>query len=165
MSVMIMDISDEPVLDLPLEQRLGALVALRRSLGDDDAAIMDDLMAEARRELHDPVEDEADPDPTLIPTEVVLTDFRAFLESNVMHRESVLRDPAESSVQHLLASPAAHRMRVADELIRGLEAGGVFPISDELAKELDRRYQEHLADPESSIPWETVRAELRQMLE
>lgn len=162
MGVMIMDISDEPVLDLPLEQRLGALVALRRSLGDDDAAIMDYLMAEARRELHDPVEDEGDPDPTLIPTEVVLADFRAYLESDVVQSETVRGgNPTGALVQHLLALPPQERIRIASVIMQGFECGGIFPLSDDIIAESLRELEAHEADPSSSIPWEVVRAQLR----
>ena len=36
-----------------------------------------------------------------------------------------------------------------------------FPMTPELAAELDRRWAEHERDPESAIPWEQVEAELR----
>lgn len=35
-----------------------------------------------------------------------------------------------------------------------------FEISDELARELDRRYEAHLRNPEASITWEALRARL-----
>lgn len=37
-----------------------------------------------------------------------------------------------------------------------------FHIPDEVLDEAERRFQEHLDDPSSSIPWETVRARLRE---
>lgn len=36
-----------------------------------------------------------------------------------------------------------------------------FPMTPELAAELDRRWAEHEQDPGSAIPWEQVEAELR----
>ena len=35
-----------------------------------------------------------------------------------------------------------------------------FTLSDELRAELDRRWAEHQANPESAIPWADVRAKL-----
>ena len=36
-----------------------------------------------------------------------------------------------------------------------------FPMTPELAAELDRRWAEHEEDPDAAIPWEQVEAELR----
>jgi putative addiction module component (TIGR02574 family) len=165
MATIMMDIPDETLLSQPLEKRLGIFIALRESLGDRHEEIMDELMAEARRELEDDYEDEADPDPSLIPTETFLQDFRAYLESDVVESGTVPGgDPTGVSIQHLLAMPPEERIRIAGVIMRGFEDGGIFPISDERAAELNRRFDEHAADPESSLPWESVRAELRDLL-
>lgn len=39
---------------------------------------------------------------------------------------------------------------------------GPLPIPDEIIGEAEREFEAHLADPSSSIPWETVRARLRE---
>ena len=39
-----------------------------------------------------------------------------------------------------------------------------FPVSAELAAELERRAAEYEADPEAARPWEEVRAEIAQRL-
>jgi putative addiction module component (TIGR02574 family) len=165
MTTIMMDIPDETLFSQPLEKRLGIFIALRKSLGDRHEEIMDDLMAEARRELDDPCEDEGDPDPSLIPKEEFLEQFRAYLESDVVQSETVPGgDPTGVSIRHLLALPPEDRIRIAGVIMRGFEDGGIFPISDERAAELNRRFDEHAADPESSLPWESVRAELRDLL-
>jgi putative addiction module component (TIGR02574 family) len=41
---------------------------------------------------------------------------------------------------------------------------GDFQISDELAKELERRWEDHLANPEDCISWEEARAEIVKRL-
>lgn len=68
------------------------------------------------------------------------------------------------SIEQLRRLPLEKRL----ELIRvlwdslGEHAAEYFPIPDEVLDEAERRYQEHLADPGSSIPWEVVRARLRE---
>lgn len=42
------------------------------------------------------------------------------------------------------------------------EQEAAFVLTDEQKAELDRRWAEHLADPDSAIPWETVRQRLRE---
>jgi putative addiction module component (TIGR02574 family) len=165
MATIMMDLPDETLLSEPHEKRLGIFIALRRSLGDRDQEILDELMAEARRELDDPCEDEGDPDPSLIPKEEFLEQFRAYLESDVVQSETVPGgDPTGIPIQHLLALPPEERIRIASVMMRGFEDGGIFPISDELAYELNRRFDEHVANPESSLSWESARAELRDLL-
>jgi putative addiction module component (TIGR02574 family) len=165
MTTIMMDIRDESLLSQPLEKRLGMFIALRESLGDGHEEIMDELMAEARRELADDFEDEADSDLSLIPKEEFLDQFRAYLESDVVQSEKLASgDPTGVSIQHLLALPPEDRIRIAGVMMRGFEDGGIFPISDELADELNRRFDEYAADPGSSLLWESVRTELRDLL-
>ena len=165
MTTIVMDIPDETLLSEPHEKRLGIFIALRKSLGDRDEEILDELMAEARRELDDPCEDEGDPDPSLIPKEEFLEQFRVYLESDVVQSETVPGgDPADVAIQHLLTLPPEERIRIASVMMRGFENGGIFPISDELAEELNRRFDEHAADPKSSLSWESVDAGLRDLL-
>jgi hypothetical protein len=131
MTTIMVDLPDETLFSQPLEKRLGIFIALRQSLGDRHEEIMDELMAEARRELGDDSEDEADPDLSLIPKEEFLDQVRAFLESDVVQSETVPGgDPTGVSIQHLLALPPEDRIRIAGVMMRGFEDGGIFPMSD-----------------------------------
>jgi putative addiction module component (TIGR02574 family) len=69
------------------------------------------------------------------------------------------------SIDQLRALPLEKRLEIIEALWESVEdEGGPLPISDEFADELDRRFEEHVADPASSIPWEQVRAEIRRQL-
>lgn len=69
------------------------------------------------------------------------------------------------SIDQLRALPLEKRLEIIEALSDSVESeAGPFPISDEFADELDRRFQEHVDDPGSSIPWEQVRAEMRRQL-
>lgn len=69
------------------------------------------------------------------------------------------------SIEQLRQLPLEKRLEIIEALWDSVEAeAGPVPISDEFADELDRRYEEHVADPASSIPWEQVRAEMRRQL-
>jgi putative addiction module component (TIGR02574 family) len=69
------------------------------------------------------------------------------------------------SIDQLRALPLEKRLEIIEALADSVESeAGPFPISDEFADELDRRFQEHVDDPASSIPWEQVRAEMRRQL-
>jgi putative addiction module component (TIGR02574 family) len=154
-----MEIPNELLDEHPLEKRLGILIALRESLGDRREEIMDDLVAEARRELADGYDED---DPFLLPTETLLAEFRAYLESDVVQSETVPGgDPTGASVQHLFALPPEERIRIASVIMQGFEYGGIFPLSDDIIAASLREIEADAADPDSSIPWETVRARLR----
>ncbi len=162
MTSIMMDIPDETLLTEPHEKRIGIFIALRKSLGDRDEEILDELMAEARRELDDPCEDEGDPDPSLIPKEEFLEQFRAYLESDVVQSETVPGgNPTHVPIQHLLALPSEERIRIASVMMRSFEDGGIFPLADEIIAASLREIEADAADPESSIPWEVFRAQLR----
>lgn len=47
-----------------------------------------------------------------------------------------------------------------DSLADSPDAEAAFALTDEQRAELDRRLAEHLADPDSAIPWEEVRRRL-----
>lgn len=69
------------------------------------------------------------------------------------------------SIDQLRALPLEKRLEILEALWESVEEeAGPVPISDEFADELDRRFQEHVDDPGSSIPWEQVRAEMRRQL-
>jgi putative addiction module component (TIGR02574 family) len=60
----------------------------------------------------------------------------------------------------LLRLSIAERLQLVEDLwdsIAQESPDEAFPITPELAAELDRRLAEHRADPESAIPWEEVR--------
>jgi putative addiction module component (TIGR02574 family) len=72
---------------------------------------------------------------------------------------------ADVSIDQLRGLPLERRLEIIEALWDSVEAEvRPFPISDELAGELDRRFPEHVDDPESSIPWEQVRAAMRRRL-
>lgn len=63
----------------------------------------------------------------------------------------------------LLKLPADDRAELAMALWESLtdaERGGVFDLTDEQRRELDRRWQEHQRSPTSAVPWSEVRRKL-----
>jgi putative addiction module component (TIGR02574 family) len=71
----------------------------------------------------------------------------------------------DASIDQLRSLPLEKRLEILEALWQSVEREtGPWPISDEFADELDRRYEEHVADPSSSIPWKTVHAEMRRQL-
>ncbi len=69
-----------------------------------------------------------------------------------------------SNLANLLKLPAGERAELAMALWESLsdqERESELELSPEQKAELDRRWAEHLANPESAIPWEDVRRKLR----
>jgi putative addiction module component (TIGR02574 family) len=69
-----------------------------------------------------------------------------------------------SNLAHLLKLPADERAEIAMALWESLtdqERESELELSSDQKAELDRRWDEHLANPESAIPWEEVRRKLR----
>jgi putative addiction module component (TIGR02574 family) len=69
-----------------------------------------------------------------------------------------------SNLANLLKLPADERAELAMALWESLsdqERESELELSPEQKAELDRRWAEHLANPESAIPWEDVRRKLR----
>jgi putative addiction module component (TIGR02574 family) len=69
-----------------------------------------------------------------------------------------------SDLAHLLKLPADERAELAMALWDSLtneERDAELELSPEQRVELDRRWAEHLANPESAVPWEDVRRKLR----
>jgi putative addiction module component (TIGR02574 family) len=67
------------------------------------------------------------------------------------------------SLAELLKLPASKRAALAMALWESLsdtEWEGVQELSAEQAAELDRRWAEHVAHPDSAIPWDDVRRRL-----
>jgi putative addiction module component (TIGR02574 family) len=63
----------------------------------------------------------------------------------------------------LLKLPADDRAELAMALWESLtdaERDGVFDLTDEQRRELDRRWQEHQRNPASAVPWSEVRRKL-----
>ena len=64
----------------------------------------------------------------------------------------------------LLKLPAGDRADLAMSLWESLsdaEREGQLELSDAERAELDRRWAEHVANPDSAIPWTVVRSKLR----
>jgi putative addiction module component (TIGR02574 family) len=71
---------------------------------------------------------------------------------------------SSSDLAHLLKLPADERAEIAMALWESLtdqERESELELSSDQKAELDRRWDEHLANPESAIPWEEVRRKLR----
>lgn len=71
---------------------------------------------------------------------------------------------ASISIDELLKLSASERIEIAMALWESLsdaEREAHFKLTPGQEAELDRRWAEHLADPGSAIPWETVERELK----
>lgn len=71
---------------------------------------------------------------------------------------------ATTSLSDLLALPADQRADLAIALWESLSDSGrdqALSVSPELAAELDRRWADHLAHPETGVPWDQVLKKLR----
>jgi putative addiction module component (TIGR02574 family) len=71
---------------------------------------------------------------------------------------------ATTHLSDLLSLPADKRADLAIALWERLSDSGreqALPVSPGLAAELDRRWADHLAHPESGVPWEQVLKKLR----
>ena len=69
-----------------------------------------------------------------------------------------------SPLTELLKLPEDDRAELAMALWESLseaEREGAFELSDADRAELDRRWAEHLQNPNSAIPWSEVRAKLQ----
>ena len=70
---------------------------------------------------------------------------------------------ASSPLAQLLKLPAGDRAELAIALWESLsdsEREGAFDLTDEQKAELDRRWAEHIKNPDSAIPWSEVRRKL-----
>jgi putative addiction module component (TIGR02574 family) len=68
-----------------------------------------------------------------------------------------------STLSQLLKLPAGDRAELAMALWESLsdtEREQELDLTDEEAGELDRRWAEHLANPDSAVPWSEVRHKL-----
>jgi len=69
-----------------------------------------------------------------------------------------------SNLANLLKLPADERAELAMALWESLtnaERESELELSPDQQVELDKRWNEHLANPESAVPWEEVRRKLR----
>lgn len=67
-------------------------------------------------------------------------------------------------LKQALRLPVAERRKLADEIYDSIEAEDQhLHLTDEQKAELDRRMEDFRKDPDSSIPWETVRENLRKI--
>jgi putative addiction module component (TIGR02574 family) len=70
---------------------------------------------------------------------------------------------AVNPLTDLLKLPADDRAELAIALWESLEEverDGVFELTDEQRRELDRRWEEHQSNPTAAIPWSEVRRRL-----
>jgi putative addiction module component (TIGR02574 family) len=70
---------------------------------------------------------------------------------------------ASSPLSQLLKLPARDRAELAIALRESLsdsEREGAFELTDEQRAELDRRWTDHIENPDSAIPWSGVRRKL-----
>ena len=68
-----------------------------------------------------------------------------------------------SPLTELLKLPASDRADLAMALwdsLTDVEREAELEMTDEQRAELDRRWAEHVADPDSAVPWADVRAKL-----
>lgn len=67
-------------------------------------------------------------------------------------------------LEQALRLPIPERRKLADDIYdsNGSEEE-TFHLTDEQKAELDRRMEDFRRDPDSSIPWETVREKLRKI--
>lgn len=68
-----------------------------------------------------------------------------------------------SPLAELLKLPACDRAELAMALWESLsdvERDGAFELSDAERAELDRRWAEHLGNPDAAVPWSQVRSKL-----
>ncbi len=69
----------------------------------------------------------------------------------------------QNTLAELLKLPASDRIEIAVALWESLtdaEREAELALSPEQEAELDRRLAEHIANPDSAIPWEEVRRKL-----
>lgn len=68
-----------------------------------------------------------------------------------------------TTLSQLLSLPASDRAELAMALWESLsesEQDAQFTLTDEQIAELDRRWAEHLKNPNSAVPWSEVRHKL-----
>ena len=68
-----------------------------------------------------------------------------------------------SPLTKLLKLPASDRAELAMALwdsLTDVEREAELELTDEQREELDRRWAEHVANPDSAVPWADVRAKL-----
>ncbi len=76
-----------------------------------------------------------------------------------MRRSSMPSSPLTELLK-LSATDRADLAIALWESLRDTERGGAFDLKESERTELDRRWAEHVANPESGVPWSVVRAKL-----
>ena len=67
-------------------------------------------------------------------------------------------------LEQALRLPIPERRKLADDIYDSIGSEDeAFHLTDEQKAELERRMEDFRRDPDSSIPWETVRENLRQI--
>ncbi|MFN2377228.1 MAG: addiction module protein [Candidatus Binatia bacterium] len=70
------------------------------------------------------------------------------------------------TIDELRKLPVADRLQLVEDLWDSIAEDSseeTFPVTPELAEELDRRLADLEADPDSAIPWEVVRDRIRRL--
>jgi putative addiction module component (TIGR02574 family) len=70
------------------------------------------------------------------------------------------------TIDELRKLPISERLQLVEDLWDSIAEDSPeepFPVTPELAEELDRRLAEFEADPDSALPWEEVRERIRRL--
>lgn len=73
---------------------------------------------------------------------------------------------ASRPIDELRKLPISERLQLVEDLWDSIAEDSTeeaFPVTPELAAELDRRLAEFEADPDSALPWEEVRERIRRL--
>ena len=76
-----------------------------------------------------------------------------------------MADPSKS-IDDLHKLPVSERLQLVEDLWDSIAEDSVdeaFPVTPELAEELEQRLGEIDADPESALPWDVVRDRIRRL--
>jgi putative addiction module component (TIGR02574 family) len=73
---------------------------------------------------------------------------------------------SSKAIEELRKLPVEERLQLVEQLWDSIaedSPDAAFPITPELADELDRRLEEHEADPGAALPWEVVQQRIRRI--
>jgi putative addiction module component (TIGR02574 family) len=73
---------------------------------------------------------------------------------------------ARRTIDELRKLPISERLQLVEDLWDSIAKDSPeepFPVTPELAEELDRRLAEFEADPDSALPWEEVKERIRRL--
>lgn len=93
----------------------------------------------------------------------MLNQTRAEVRRVATHR---IPETVSATIEELLKLSSSDRIDIAMALWESLseeERDSQFVLTDELKAELDRRWEEHLTNPETAIPWEVIEQKHKSM--